>query len=172
MRVLVVALSVVVAGMALGPASAADEVIACERDAMVRTIRIVAQPEAGRACEVQYQRSSSSAPAEVLWHAANDASFCASQAETLVSRLAAGGWSCQPAAEDSVSAQEMANVPELPEPLSAPIEVAEPTPQGVTAATERQPAIAKIEAPQQPNNDVAAQTPVLNPMFKLRPTIH
>lgn len=177
MRVWLVVVSMAM-GMALVPARAVDKVIACEREAVVRTIQIVARPSADRACEVRYQKSSSSAPAEVLWHAANDASFCTRQAETLADRLAAGGWSCQAVTEGQVhaAARQMTDVPEMPEPMSAPIEVAEPAPQGVTAATERQPAMGQVapEASDDPLEVMAVPegAPMQNTMFKLRPSIH
>jgi hypothetical protein len=131
MRVLLGVTGLVAIAIGLGPASAEDMKLACARDNAVRTVAVVDQPASGSACEVQYEKTSLGEPAQVLWRADNDQSFCSKQAKALVERLGEAGWTCDESA--GVAAATQPEEP-LPTPFAAAVEVAKPEPQGLTAA--------------------------------------
>jgi hypothetical protein len=177
------------------PALASDMKFACSRGDTVRTVAVVTSPASGRACEVQYEKTSQGDPAQVLWHADSDSAFCASQAKALVDRLKEAGWSCSadaantadaapPPAEAAkpmrVSTSAASKMP-APMPIASALEVSEPAPEGLTGATKAQPRMmpqgdrAPIDPGSLPKAGAGAMpttTPAAAGAFQLRPTIH
>ena len=79
-----------------GIAAAQDETkFQCTLGDQQRRVEIATEPGVEVPCSVHYYKDSE-APGEqqVLWTAQNDASYCASKARELVSKLQGWGWDC------------------------------------------------------------------------------
>lgn len=138
------------------PASAAE--FRCWNGGLERRIEL-SGPDAARgtACEVRYWRDATVPDSgRVLWHAQQDADYCAARARELVARLEAGGWTCgsgeQPASPEPTHTQGATPPPvaDAPAPVAPAFEPEEPAAVGPAEPRSPAPAQAEGSAPGEP----------------------